>query len=115
MKSQEELQREFAGAPPELLEYASRLQQEVAQARARLTQQAQELTKQQQALIEQQQLLAEQKHLLTEQEHLLAEARAQIAELKRQTTTGLITMRATITNQRGEVVLEGEHVYLVRL
>ncbi len=39
----------------------------------------------------------------------------EIAELKRQTTTGLITMRATITNQRGETVLEGEHVYLVRL
>jgi acyl dehydratase len=39
----------------------------------------------------------------------------EIAELKRQRTTGLITMRATITNQRGETVLEGEHVYLVRL
>jgi transposase len=63
MKSREELQREFAGAPPELLEYASRLQQEVAQARARLTQQEQELVEQQQ---------------------LLAEARAYIAELKRQ-------------------------------
>jgi len=63
MKSREELQQEFAGAPPELLEYACRLQQEVAQARARLTQQ-------EQALIEQQQLLAE--------------ARTYIAELKRQ-------------------------------
>jgi multidrug efflux pump subunit AcrA (membrane-fusion protein) len=70
MKSREELQREFAGAPPELLEYASRLQQEVAQARARLTQQEQELVERQQALIEQQQLLAE--------------ARTYIAELKRQ-------------------------------
>ena len=70
MKSREELQREFAGAPPELIEYASRLQQEVAQARARLTQQEQELIERQQELIEQQQLLAE--------------ARAYIAELKRQ-------------------------------
>ena len=63
MKSRAELRREFAGAPVELLEYAGRLQQEVAQARAQLTQQAQ-------ALIEQQQLLAE--------------ARTYIAELKRQ-------------------------------
>ena len=63
MKSREELQQEFAGAPPELLEYACRLQQEVAQARARLTQQEQELIEQQQ---------------------LLAEARTFIAELKRQ-------------------------------
>ena len=63
MKSREELQQEFAGAPPELLEYACRLQQEVAQARARLTQQEQELIEQQQ---------------------LLAEARTYIAELKRQ-------------------------------
>jgi transposase len=63
MKSREELQREFAGAPPELLEYANRLQHEVAQARAQLTQQAQELIEQQQ---------------------LLAEARTCIAELKRQ-------------------------------
>jgi acyl dehydratase len=39
----------------------------------------------------------------------------EITELKRQRTTGLITMRATITNQRGDTVLEGEHVYLVRL
>jgi acyl dehydratase len=39
----------------------------------------------------------------------------EIAALKRQTTTGLITMRALVTNQRGETVLDGEHVYLVRL
>ena len=70
MKSREELQREFAGAPPELLEYACRLQQEVAQARAQLTQQEQALIEHQQELVEQQQLLAE--------------ARAYIAELKRQ-------------------------------
>ena len=28
--------------------------------------------------------------------------------------TGVLKMRATVTNQRGELVLEGEHVYLVR-
>ena len=56
MKSREELQREFAGAPPELLEYACQLQAQLDQ--------------QQQSLIEQQQLLAE--------------ARTYIAELKRQ-------------------------------
>jgi acyl dehydratase len=39
----------------------------------------------------------------------------EITELKRQRTTGLITMRAVVANQRGETVLEGEHVYLVRL
>jgi transposase len=56
MKSREELQQEFAGAPAGLLEYACQLQAQLDQ--------------QQQALIEQQQLLAE--------------ARAQIGELKRQ-------------------------------
>ena len=70
MKSREALQREFAGAPPGLLEYASRLQQEVAQARAQLAQQQQALVEQQQELIKQQELLAE--------------ARTYIAELKRQ-------------------------------
>jgi acyl dehydratase len=39
----------------------------------------------------------------------------EIAELKRQNTTGLVTMQALVTNQRGETVLEGEHVYLLRL
>ena len=39
----------------------------------------------------------------------------EIAALKRQNTTGLVTMRALVTNQRGETVLEGEHVYLLRL
>jgi acyl dehydratase len=38
-----------------------------------------------------------------------------ISELKRQKTTGLVTMRAVVTNQKGETVLEGEHVYLLRL
>jgi acyl dehydratase len=39
----------------------------------------------------------------------------EISELKRQKTTGLVTMRAVVTNQKGETVLEGEHVYLLRL
>jgi acyl dehydratase len=39
----------------------------------------------------------------------------EISVLKRQRTTGLVTMAARITNQRGETVLEGEHVYLLRL
>lgn len=38
-----------------------------------------------------------------------------IADLKRQRTTGVITLRSTIHNQHGELVLEGEHKYLVRL
>ena len=98
MKSREELQREFAGAPPELPEYASRLQQEVAQARAQLTQQEQALVEQQQELIKRQQELIEQRQELIEQrqeliqrqeelfeqQQLLAEARTHIAELKRQ-------------------------------
>lgn len=39
----------------------------------------------------------------------------EIIELKRQNTTGVVTMRATVENQRGEIVLEGSHAYLVRL
>ena len=35
--------------------------------------------------------------------------------LKRQRTTGVITMHSTVHNQHGELVLEGEHKYLVRL
>ena len=38
-----------------------------------------------------------------------------ITDLKRQRTTGVITMRSTVHNQHGELVLEGEHKYLVRL
>lgn len=37
-----------------------------------------------------------------------------ITELKPQRTTGVITMRATVHNQRRELVMEGEHKYLVR-
>jgi acyl dehydratase len=38
-----------------------------------------------------------------------------ITDLKHQRTTGVITLRSTIHNQHGELVLEGEHKYLVRL
>ena len=38
----------------------------------------------------------------------------EIVELTPQRTTGVIAMRATIHNQRGELVLEGEHRYLIR-
>lgn len=37
-----------------------------------------------------------------------------ITELKPGRTTGLVVMRATIHNQAGELVMEGEHKYLVR-
>jgi len=70
MKTREELQREFAGAPSGLLEYASQLQRQLDQQQQELMERNQELTEQKQALIEQRQLLAE--------------ARIQIAELKRQ-------------------------------
>ena len=39
----------------------------------------------------------------------------QITALKRQRTTGVVTMAASVTNQRGEHVLDGEHTYLLRL
>ena len=39
----------------------------------------------------------------------------EITELKPQRTTGLVTMRASVTNQHGDTVLDGEHVYLLRL
>jgi acyl dehydratase len=39
----------------------------------------------------------------------------EITALTPQRTTGLVTMAATIDNQRGERVLEGSHTYLVRL
>jgi len=70
MKSREELQREFVGAPPELLEYACQLQEQLAQQKQSLIAHQQELVEHQQELIKHQQLLAE--------------ARTYIAELKRQ-------------------------------
>lgn len=38
----------------------------------------------------------------------------EITELVSQNTTGLIAMRATVHNQRSELVLEGLHRYLIR-
>lgn len=38
-----------------------------------------------------------------------------VADLKRQRTTGVLTVRSTIHNQRGELVMEGEQKYLLRL
>ena len=39
----------------------------------------------------------------------------QITELKPQKTTGVVVMRATVHNQAGELVLDGQHTYLLRL
>jgi len=38
-----------------------------------------------------------------------------VTELKPQRTTGVVTMQATVHNQSGALVLEGKHVYLLRL
>jgi acyl dehydratase len=38
-----------------------------------------------------------------------------ITALTRQNTTGIVAMRATVHNQRSELVLDGEHKYLMRL
>ncbi|MBV8976969.1 MAG: MaoC family dehydratase [Alphaproteobacteria bacterium] len=38
-----------------------------------------------------------------------------IAELIRQRTTGVVAMRATVHNQKRELVLDGMHKYLMRL
>jgi acyl dehydratase len=38
-----------------------------------------------------------------------------VTELKPQRTTGVVTMRATVHNQSGTLVLDGRHVYLLRL
>jgi acyl dehydratase len=38
-----------------------------------------------------------------------------IAELVRQKTTGIVAMRATVHNQKRELVLDGMHRYLMRL
>ena len=37
-----------------------------------------------------------------------------VTELRPQRTTGLLSLRAELRNQRGELVLEGRHVYLVK-
>jgi len=41
--------------------------------------------------------------------------RLTVTHLKRQTTTGVITLHATVHNQYGELVLDGDHKYLIRL
>jgi acyl dehydratase len=38
-----------------------------------------------------------------------------ISELVRQKTTGIVAMRATVHNQKSELVLDGMHRYLMRL
>jgi acyl dehydratase len=38
-----------------------------------------------------------------------------ITELTRQNTTGIVAMRATVHNQKSELVLDGVHRYLMRL
>jgi len=38
-----------------------------------------------------------------------------ISELTRQNTTGIVAMRATVHNQKSELVLDGVHKYLMRL
>jgi acyl dehydratase len=37
----------------------------------------------------------------------------EVGALERKRTAGLLTLRVTLTNQRGEMVLEGEHKYLI--
>ena len=39
----------------------------------------------------------------------------EIVELVPQKTTGIVSMRATVHNQRGELVLDGVHRYLLKL
>jgi acyl dehydratase len=39
----------------------------------------------------------------------------EIVELTRQRTTGVVAMRATVHNQKAELVLDGVHSYLLRL
>ncbi|WP_294221566.1 MaoC family dehydratase [uncultured Shimia sp.] len=39
----------------------------------------------------------------------------EITELTRQRTTGIVTVRSTVHNQRRELILEGEQRFLVRL
>jgi len=39
----------------------------------------------------------------------------EITALTPQKTTGIVTMRATVHNQHGDLVLDGEHKYLLRL
>ena len=37
----------------------------------------------------------------------------EVAALERKRSAGLVTLRVTLTNQRGETILEGQHKYLI--
>jgi acyl dehydratase len=39
--------------------------------------------------------------------------RHEVVALERKRSAGLLTLRVSLTNQRGDVVLEGEHRYLI--
>ncbi len=39
----------------------------------------------------------------------------EIVDLKAQKTTGVVTLKSSVHNQRGELIMEGEQRYLVRL
>ncbi len=39
----------------------------------------------------------------------------EVAALEQKSSAGLVTIKVTLTNQRGETVLEGEHHYLIAL
>lgn len=39
----------------------------------------------------------------------------EIIDLERQNTTGVVTVRATVHNQNGDLVMDGEQKYLLRL
>ena len=39
--------------------------------------------------------------------------RHEVVELQRKRSAGLLTLRVTLTNQRGETILDGQHKYLI--
>jgi acyl dehydratase len=39
--------------------------------------------------------------------------RHEIVALERKRSAGLLTLRVTLTNQRGETILDGQHKYLI--
>jgi len=39
--------------------------------------------------------------------------RHEVVDLQRRSSAGLLTLKVTLTNQRGETVLEGQHKYLI--
>jgi acyl dehydratase len=40
--------------------------------------------------------------------------RHEVVALERKRSAGLLTLKVTLTNQRGETILEGQHKYLIR-